>query len=149
MTIQLPRELFGWHGHGEATILTQDGTNITLDLSGWCDEKGYGISGGGHEVKKKFTKHILIFLGLHWDKENRVCVCDDMVLGKGMVQGNKLHGTLFSNNLFLMKEVHICFPHKSKHERRGNMLNLVPEEYDEEELKTIIANLKGIVHESA
>lgn len=144
--IQIPRQIIGWHGHGEATIIKQDGTNIILDLHNWIDENGLGEWKEGIKIKKQFPKHFLILLGMKWNKEQGVNQCEDIILAKGIIKGNKLYGVLFSKNLFLMKNVSITFPHKVKKipdkKYPMNVSTIIPQEYDEEELKLIIQNLK-------
>ncbi len=136
--IQVPHQIIGWHGHGKARIVQQDGTNIILDLSSWIDERGYGEWKDGIMIKKLFPKHFLILINMEWDRKEETNKCDDIIIGKGIIKGNKLHGILFSKNIFVMDKVSITFPHKTK--MIGN--TLTPDEYDEEELKKRVDNIK-------
>lgn len=139
-----PKNLIGWHGFSEGKIIYQNGEDIIIDMSNWVNKNQEGEWKEGIMIKKEFTSHILIVINPKW-KENH-WECDDIIIGKGKINGNKFYARLFSKNIFLMKEVSIAFPHKVKQipDKRysSNVFTMTPEDYEDEELLALVKNIK-------
>jgi len=121
MGMKLPRELIGWHGIGDTKILKvvkkDDGYHVTLDLSCWVDEKGYGESASGFWVKKVFPTTVLLLENPRLDKRNYTWYADRILIGRGRSRLNKYYAVFFTKpreNVKLMA----TFPHKVRETKR-------------------------------
>lgn len=146
MKMELPEQLIGWHGIGETRILKikERGNEyrVTLDLSTWVDEEGYGESVGGQWVKKQFPTTVILLENPRLDKQDYVWYADRMLVGRGRSRKNRYYA-IFAEKPREDVELMATFPHKIREKRlKDGTCLLDVENFTLEEVLRLRAELK-------
>lgn len=143
--MKLPSQLIGWHGIGETKIIKierkSDGYHVTLDLSTWVDEEGYGESAGGQWVKKKFPTTVILLENPWFDKRSYVWHAERILVGRGRSRKNGYYA-VFTEKPMEGVRLMATFPHKVIEKKLGNRVYLLEvENFTLEEVIELRASL--------